>query len=258
VSVLLNVDRLNFSYGTEPVLKDISFSAEPGTITSVIGANGAGKTTLLLCISGLLSFQGDVRIDGSSLSAMPRKKFVSMLSYLAQDTSCSAELNVYEIILLAIVQRLSFRVTEEERQKVESIMDLLGIRQFAHRRMSELSGGQRQLVFIAQTLVKEPKILILDEPTSSLDLSRQFKLMNMVQKITRERQLITLVTLHHLDIASKYSDRIVALNNGIVYSVGTPEESFHEQMLSDVYGVSAEMYKDQLGVLHAIALQDLP
>lgn len=254
---MLDVDRLNFSYGAEPVLKDISFSAKPGTITSVIGANGAGKTTLLLCISRLLSFQGGVHIDGSSLTAMPHENFVSMLSYLAQDTSCSAELNVFEIILLGIVRHLSFRITEEEKQKVESIMDLLGIRQFAHRRITELSGGQRQLVFIAQTLVKEPKILVLDEPTSALDLNRQFKLMNLIQKITRERQLITLVTLHNLDIASKYSDRIVTLNNGIVYGVGTPEESFHEQMLSDVYSVSAEIYKDQSGVLHVIALQDL-
>jgi iron complex transport system ATP-binding protein len=99
---------------------------------------------------------------------------------------------------------------------------------------------------------------VLDEPYSALDLNRQFKLMNLIQKITRERQLITLVTLHNLDIVSKYSDRIVTLNNGIVYGVGTPEESFHEQMLSDVYNVSAELYKDQSGVLHVIALQDRP
>lgn len=255
---MLNIDKLNFSYGSEPILKDISFTAQKGGITSVIGPNGTGKTTLLLCIARLLPFNGVVSMDGTRLNSLSREKFVSLLSYLSQDTSCSAELNLYEIILLGLIDRLSFRVSSEDRKKVESVMELLGITQFANRKITELSGGQRQLAFIAQTLVKEPKILILDEPTSALDLNRQFKLMNLIRRITEERELITLVTLHHLDIAAKYSDRVVILDKGTVYQAGTPEETFTRKMFYDVYGVETEIYRDLSGALHVIALQDLP
>ena len=255
---MLDIENLSFSYGSVPVLKDVSFQAEKGCITSVIGPNGTGKTTMLLCISRLMPFSGEIKMDGMSLNSLSRENFVSLLSYLSQDTSCSAELNVYEVILLGLVNHLSFRVSPEDQEKVESVMELLGITEFANRRITELSGGQRQLVFIAQTLVKEPKVLVLDEPTSALDLNRQFKLMKLIQRITKERELITLVTLHHLDIAAKYSDRVITLDKGSVYQVGTPEETFTTKMFYDVFGIESEIYRDSAGTLHVIALRDLP
>ena len=255
---MLDIENLSFSYGSVPILKDVSFQAEKGCITSVIGPNGTGKTTMLLCISRLMPFAGEIKMDGLSLNSLSREDFVSLLSYLSQDTSCSAELNVYEVILLGLVNHLSFRVSPEDQEKVESVMELLGITEFANRKITELSGGQRQLVFIAQTLVKEPKVLVLDEPTSALDLSRQFKLMNLIQRITKERELITLVTLHHLDIAAKYSDRVITLDNGSVYQVGTPEETFTTKMFYDVFGIESEIYRDSADTLHVIALRDLP
>lgn len=255
---MLDIENLSFSYGTEPILRDVCFQAERGCITSVIGPNGTGKTTMLLCISRLMPFKGEIRMDGLSLNSLSREEFTALLSYLSQDTSCSAELNVYEVILLGLVNHLSFRVTPEDQERVESVMELLGITEFANRRITELSGGQRQLVFIAQTLVKEPKVLILDEPTSALDLNRQFKLMNLIRRITKERDLTTLVTLHHLDIAARYSDRVVTLDKGRVYQVGTPEETFTTKMFTDVFGIESEIYRDSTGALHVIALQDLP
>ncbi len=254
---MLRIDNLNFSYGREPILNDISFQAEEGCITSVIGPNGAGKTTMLLCVSRLMPFVGKISLNEMSLDSLQREKFTSLLSYLSQDTSCSAELNVYEVILLGLVNKLSFRVAAEDHKKVESVMGLLGITEFANRQITELSGGQRQLVFIAQTLVKEPKILILDEPTSALDLNRQFKLMNLIKRITTERNLITLVTLHHLDIAAKYSGRVITLDKGRVYCAGPPEETFTEEMFRCVFGIETEIYRDSKGNLHVIAMQDI-
>lgn len=254
---MLKIENLNFSYDHEPILTDISFQAEEGRITSVIGPNGTGKTTMLLCVSRLMPFVGKISLDEMSLDSLPREKLSSILSYLSQDTSCSAELSVYEVILLGLVNKLSFRVSVEDQRKVESVMELLGITEFANRKITELSGGQRQLVFIAQTLVKEPKILILDEPTSALDLNRQFKLMNMIKRITIEKKLITLVTLHHLDIAAKYSDRVITLDKGKVYSVGSPEETYTEEMFRYVFGIESEIYRDNTGALHVIALQNI-
>lgn len=255
---MLNIENLSFSYGEESILKGICFQAEQGCITSIIGPNGAGKTTLLLCISRLMPFSGTVTLNGTSLNRLSGEEFASRLSFLSQDTSCSAELNVYEVILLGLVNRLSFRVSTENAERVQSVMELLGITEFANRKITELSGGQRQLVFIAQTLVKEPKILILDEPTSALDLNRQFKLMNLIQEITRERNLTTLVTLHHLDIAAKYSNRVVTLDRGSVYQLGTPAEIFTPKMFRDVFGIESEIHRDASGALHVIAVRDLP
>lgn len=251
---MLNVDDLTFGYTSDDVFSNIRFKAKPGEITAVLGANGAGKTTLLKCISGLERAEGRVFICGCDREKMSRYQVAESLSFLSQCTDCEAELNVFEVILLGRIQKLSFKVSAEDKRRVEDIMALLSISQFAHRKINELSGGQRQLVFIAQTLIKDPKVLILDEPTSALDLNKQFKLMNLIQKITRERQLTTLVTLHHLDIAARYADKVVVLSDKGVYAEGRPEDVICKAMLSDVYKINSEIYTDAQGKRHIVAV----
>ena len=138
--------------------------------------------------------------------------------------------------------------------QVEKYMKLLNISQFADRKISELSGGQRQLVFIAQTLIKRPKILILDEPTSALDMNKQFTLMEFVQEITRKEGYTTLITVHHLDIAAQYSDQVIVLNDGKVYQSGKPEKVFSKRMLREVYKIDSEIYFDKKNQPHIVAL----
>ncbi len=252
---MLEVYHLGFRYpgGTE-IIRDVSFTAKPGEITAVIGVNGVGKTTMLKCIAGLEAGRGDIRIcqrDQKSLGVAGRTR---LTSYLSQNTACDANLNVYEIILLGLVDSLSFRVTPEDQEKVASVMELMSVSQFAGRKISELSGGQRQLVFIAQTLVRNPRVLIMDEPASALDLNKQFKLMNFLRDITREKQFTTLVTLHQMDLAARYADHVVVLDQGSVYGEGRPREVFTERMLREVYGVEAEIYQDRHGGRHVVAL----
>ena len=250
---MLEIKNLTFGYSKENVFKDISFVARPGEITAVIGANGAGKSTLLKCISGLEKAQGEVEIFGENKKHMPRVKQAEIISFLNQNMDCDAELNVYEVILLGRVQKLSFKVSDEDRRKVEEIMDLLNITQFAGRKINELSGGQRQMVFIAQTLIKDPKILILDEPTSALDLNKQFNLMELMRKIVKERNLITLVTLHHLDMAMKYADRVAVIGDGGLYDCGAPADVMTDKMFRDIYKIDSEIYTDKWGDAHLIA-----
>lgn len=250
---MLEIKNLSFGYSKQKVFTDISFEARPGEITAVIGANGAGKSTLLKCVSGLEKASGDIYICGENRKHMPRIKQAEVISFLNQNTDCDAELNVYEVILLGRVQKLGFRVNDEDRAKVEEIMDLLSISQFADRKISELSGGQRQMVFIAQTLIKNPKILILDEPTSALDLNKQFNLMELMKKIVNKRNLTTLITLHHLDMAMKYADRIVVIGNGGLYACGTPEEVMTKRMFREIYKIDSEIYTDEKGDRHLIA-----
>lgn len=248
-------DNIGFSYGDTRILQDICFEANPGEITTIIGTNGAGKTTLLKCIADMHSHEGNVLFDGETV---PRKESCKFVGYLEQATDCEVDLNVFEIVLLGMVQNLSFYVSEEESQKVDEVLELLGIQRFASRKIGELSGGQRQLVFIAQALVKDPKVLILDEPTSALDLYHQFKLIELIRKITVERGCTTIMTLHHLDVTMKYSDKVVVVANKSVYQVGTTEEVFTENMLSEVYHVRTNIIKDENGDRHIIVKEPEP
>ena len=230
----------------------------PGQITSIIGVNGTGKTTLLKCISGLQKLRsGEVFIDGHSSHEMSREEFAASVGYLDQNNYCEAQLNVYEVILLGRIRKLSFKVSDEDRSRVESVSDMLGITRFLNRNIRELSGGQRQMVFIAQTLVKEPRILILDEPTSALDINHQFKLMNLISELTKERNLTTLTTLHHLDVASKYSDSVIVLDKCGVYAQGSSVSVVTSEMLREVYKVESEMFTDAYGNVHAVPTKEL-
>ncbi len=250
----VRVEGVGFSYGSTPVLRDVCFNAYPGEITTIIGANGAGKTTLLKCVADLYKHQGSVYFDDK---VVPRKEISEIMSYMEQNTDCEADLNVFEIVLLGMVQSLSFYVSEQDIAKVNDVLELLDIKKYANRKVGELSGGQRQLVFIAQALVKDPKVLVLDEPTSALDLYHQFKLIKFIKKVTKERGCVTIMTLHHLDVALKYSDRVVVISNNTVYGEGSADEMFTEKMLAEVYRVKADMIFDAKGNKHIQVLEPL-
>lgn len=246
----LKVENLAFSYNKrERIINGVSFEAEPGQVTSIIGANGAGKTTLLRCIASQFHHDGEVMYNGKCID---RQTAVEKISYLEQNTDCDADLTVFEIVLLGMVQTLGFRVSPEDIDRVNSILDLVGIRNLSGKKIGEISGGQRQLVFIAQALVKGPEILILDEPTSALDLYNQMVLMGFIHSYTHTEGCVTIATLHHIDVAMSYSDNIVVLNNGTVVKSGNPELVVDEDLLRDVYKVRSEFVVGKDGRRHMI------
>ena len=179
---MLEIKELNFSYGKTNILKDISFTANPGEMTVLLGANGSGKTTLLQCINRLNKYEGQVMFEDKELSSFTHEDYRDRMSYLDQNLACDAVLTVFEVVLLGRLTRLGFRVSEEDTSSVENILKLMKIDQFSKRGISELSGGQRQLVFIAQALVKNPELLVMDEPTSALDLNKQFHLLDFLKE----------------------------------------------------------------------------
>ena len=251
---MVDVRDLSFQYGkTAPkILDGVSFCAASGKMTALIGANGAGKSTLLKNVAGLLKGGGEIVIDGRGLAAWPREELARRISYLAQGGESHAVLNVFEVVLLGRMHSLSFRVSDADTAAVERILERLGIAHLASRNIGALSGGQRQLAFIAQALAKGPDILLLDEPTSALDLHRQFELLTLLQALTAERQFTTVMTLHHLDLAARFADEIVVLSEGHIYAHGTPADVFTERMLRDVYRVRAKIYVDDDGARHVI------
>lgn len=178
-----------------------------------------------------------------------------MVSYLSQDNDCKVNLTVFEVVMLGRMGSMSFKVKDSDIAATNEILDRLNLQKFASRNITELSGGQRQLVFMAQALVKEPQILILDEPTSALDLHKQFDLLTLLKNLTEEHGFTTLVTLHHLDLAAAFADEIIVLKEGRVYAQGAPIDIFTESMMEDVYQVKTKIYVDNKGFPHVIPLE---
>jgi iron complex transport system ATP-binding protein len=244
----LVVESLGFGYKNVPVLHEVSLKVSPGQITALIGPNAAGKSTLLKCISGILRGRGLVSVQERDLAECSREEVIKLVAYLPQDVVPSAVLTVYEAILLARQTNSSWRVREVDLTAVLSVLRRLELEPLALRFLNELSGGQRQLVSIAQALARDPSVLLMDEPTSSLDLQHQLEVLELVQEITRERQITTLIAVHDLNLAARYAQQFIVLNNGTVYAAGNVAAVVTAEMLRDVYGVNAEVRLDASGI----------
>lgn len=237
---MLAVRNLSFSYGQKSVLQDINLDCKP-MLTAIIGPNATGKSTLLKCIAGLLKHRGSVTLNEVRIENGGAARQVS---YLPQDNGSPIAITVLEAVLLGRHQYLSWRVGQEDLELAFGILEDLGIEELATRPLNQLSGGQQQMVSIAQSLVREPQVLLMDEPTSSLDLYRQLEIFNLIKEVTWERNIITLVALHDLNLAARYADRLVVMNKGTIYNAGEPDEILTKAMIKTVYGVQAEVYMD--------------
>ncbi len=237
----VEVKNLWFGYNSTPVLKNISIEASPGKVTVIIGPNGAGKSTLLKCIAGLLKPSGRVLLNGKEF----RREHISrLISYIPQDHSIGAVLTVFETVLLGRINFLSWRINKRDLEVVMRVLRELRIEGLASRYISELSGGQRQMVFIAQALAREPKVLLMDEPVSNLDIRHQLEILNLIKKVTKDNTMTTILVLHDLNLAARYADELIVLRKGEVYNRGNPNSVLTEDMIRDVYGVHAKVGND--------------
>lgn len=251
----LDVRNVCFSYGERSVLDSVSFEMGEG-ILSVLGPNGAGKSTLVKCLAGVhLPSSGTVTFGGADLRS--RDSGGPRLAYMSQEPPRSMDLTVLEVMLLGLAGSLSMRVSDEDLDCAMGPLEELGLEGLAQRPINELSGGQCQMVMIAQCLVADPEIVILDEPMNNLDLHRELQMFDLMRKITDERGLTTLMVLHDVNFAARYSDRMLVLKDGRVYSEGVPEDVVTEEMLRDVYRVEALVDRDPRGCVRVDPLRAL-
>lgn len=260
---MIRIQNYSFGYPNSAVLEGVNLSIPAGKISAIIGANGAGKSTLLKSVSGLLQGRGSIQIGAQEnnlheVATMPQNERVRLVSYLSQDLNCDAALSVFEIVLLGMVGSLNTRVAEADIERAHAALDTFNLGRFAQRNITELSGGQRQMVFIAQALAKNPKILVFDEPTASLDLYRQYELMNRLQALTCERQLTTLLTLHHLELVAHYADQVIVMHDKGVYAAGSPAEVMTEAMFQDVFRLETEVFTDKRGTTRVLPIAPAP
>lgn len=239
----LHIQNLTAGYRGREVVHDVSLQpVAPGQVLSLIGPNAAGKSTLLRALAGLLPARGSVRLGERELIGLALSEHAQSVTYTPQELPQQVALTVLETVINALqvlpVGKLS---PEQVMQRSLSILERIGISHLAMENLESLSGGQRQLTSLAQTLVREPRVLLLDEPISALDLHYQLRVMKLVRDIAREKNMIVLVVLHDLSIAARWSDQVVVLANGRVVAQGTPAEAITPAVLSEIYQVSARI-----------------
>lgn len=243
--MVLEVVDITYSYGREPVLKKISFSVEDGSVVSIVGPNGSGKTTLLKCIAQVLRPRGVVYVDGRNLTE-ERYNAVSKLvfSLFGMQVSELQKLTVLDVLLMGRYpeRRFSPKVTEEDLQVVEGVAKDFDLVHLLDRYITELSDGERQRVLLARAIIQDPKVLILDEPVSHLDLRYQLELLRRIREWCIRRKRIVIMALHDLNLASVFSDRVLVLWRGEVVAYGRPSDVLTPELVCKVYGVHDVMY----------------
>ena len=237
---MLEVSSLSFKRGGLSVLDGVHMRARAGEITAVLGPNGAGKTTLLKCLNGIFTPEkGEVKIVGRPLSELSLRAVAQKVAYVAQHSPMFS-MTAFDAILMGRLPHMGARPKGEDLAKVEEVMGQLHLAPLRLALVSEMSGGQRQKVSIARALVQETPWILMDEPTSSLDLKNQMETLALMREIVRRNQKGVVVTLHDLNAALGYADRCFFLHKGRIHWSGTSKEVTPE-VVSAVYGVKVEI-----------------
>ena len=236
----LQVADIYFSYNSHPVLQDVSFSLDRGKIMCVLGVNGAGKSTLLKCLNRVLKpHSGSVLIDGEDLLCMDQNSVARRMGYVPQRHS-ETRLTVFDVVLTGRKPHIRWSITREDYALVEKIIRQIGIEHLSMRPVSDLSGGEIQKVVIARALAQSPEILLLDEPTSSLDLKNQLEVMVLIRRIVESQGLSAVVAIHDLNTALRFADSFLFLKDRRIHAVSTKEDLTSE-MIRQVYDIDVAM-----------------
>lgn len=248
---MLAVHDLCVDYGRHTVVRNFSARPlQPGTLTALIGPNGSGKSTLLRGLAGLLRPRcGQVRLHDVDLLAIDPARRARLAGYLPQILPAAVRLRVFEAVLVAGAVAEGSRAPAMSAQlgRVEQLLMHLGIEHLAPRYLDELSGGQRQMVAVAQALMRDPVLLLLDEPFAALDLNYQAHLLHLLRRETRERLLVTVVVMHDLAWVLREADHVWLMHEGALFAEGTPAEVITAAHLAAVYGVEAHVDAGQQG-----------
>ena len=246
---LLNVEDLSCGYGRELILHDMDFKVSRGELMCIIGPNGCGKSTLLRTISRILKpHRGQIFVDGKNIARMRHKELAQKIAVVSQ-TPESTIMTVQEYILLGRLpyfRKYQFLETNNDENIVQKYMELTDALKLKETLMSEISEGERQLASIARALTQEPALLLLDEPTSHLDITHQVQILELIKRLNRELGLTVLMVLHDLNLASEYSSRLLLLSNGSIHKIGRPEEVITYKTIEEVYKTVVLVEKNPL------------
>ncbi len=242
----LEIRNMRVFYGNRTIIRNASISLSPG-ITAIVGPNGAGKSTLMKACAGIIRSSGSFYFDGKTVDPSSHYYRTNLLTYLPQDYASRASITVFEAVLLGRVASLGARIRDSDIEHVERVLESLGIEDLSERYLSQLSGGQQQLVSIGRALIRRAKILFLDEPTSNLDLRRQFEVCETLRRLVLLDHSVVAIALHDLNIAVRCADSIIIVYEGEIYAAGTAAEVITQAMFRNVYGLDVKIELDRDG-----------
>jgi iron complex transport system ATP-binding protein len=246
----IDIDNLICSYNKSPVLKKVTFSVQKGDMFIVIGPNGSGKTTLMKAMAGISGFEnGNVYVLGRVISSYSKRKLAQTVAIVPQEGPLDFPFTVNELVLMGRSPYLGILglPSEEDFEIAARALAFTGVEHLAHRKLGQLSGGEKQLVFIARAICQEPQIIILDEPTASLDIGHQIKIMDLMEKLKLEKSVTVIMVSHDVNLAAMYGDTLLLLKDGEGVNLGTPEEVLTFKILEEAYGCTLLVDKSPLG-----------
>jgi iron complex transport system ATP-binding protein len=238
---LLNIGGITGGYYNQTVIKNISLEVKRGEFLGIIGPNGSGKSTLLKLISRVLTPEkGEIRLEDKDITQMDRKDFSRKVAFVPQDTLIAFAFSVWEIVLMGRIPHLGRLQFESKNDFLiaENALRLTDVSYLRQKDIDELSAGERQRVIIAKALTQEPMLLLLDEPTSHLDIGHQIQILDLLKRLNREKNLTIVIVLHDLNLASEYCDRLILINKGEVFKQGPVEEVLTYQNIEEVYNTT--------------------
>ncbi|MBQ3735424.1 MAG: ABC transporter ATP-binding protein [Candidatus Methanomethylophilaceae archaeon] len=254
----IQIRDLVFRYRTFPIIKGLNASFDKPELVSIIGPNGVGKSTLIHCINKILTPNDNaVMIDGRDVNTINVKELARHMGYVPYTSSNAFPITVIDAVMLGRHPHAKIGSFDKDLEISYQVLERLGIEELAMRHLNELSAGQLQKVILAKGLAQEPKVLLLDEPTANLDVKHQLGVTRLLKKISDEKKMTVVMICHDLNIAAKYSDRIIMMSEGTVYASGTPEEVLTRENIRKVYDIDCEVIMDQ-GRPHILLRDDEP
>ena len=238
--VKLEVKGLNFKYNGRCILENINLEVGEGEVLTILGPNGSGKTTLLRCIAGIINpEEGQIFINGNKIKKLKKEELARKISYVPQNEDGSFPATVFDTVLMGRKPYLTWNPSNKDLEVVSATLGFLGLKEFALRDFNELSGGEKQKVLIARAIVQQAQIMLLDEPTSNLDLRHQLEVLEIIRRLADERGISVIMATHDLNLAPRYSDELVMLKNGKVFCLGKPKQVITPENIKAVYQVEA-------------------
>ena len=236
-SEMVQLKGVSFSYGGRRVLDRLSLQLDPSERVALIGSNGAGKTTMLKVIGGVRANAGSVQIGGTNVADIPRRQMARLVAMVPQELVIPFSFTVRDMVELGRTAYMSLfgGVGPADRHAVAHALEVTDSTCLASRVVNELSGGERQRVLVAMALAQQPRILLLDEPTQRLDLTRQAEILDFFRDVSAEHGLTVLAAIHDLNLAALYFDRLIVLSGGVIVADGTPREVMKAEVLEPAY-----------------------
>ena len=242
---MLEVKNVCCGYNGINIVKQVSFNINRGENLCIVGPNGCGKSTLLKAISNLISFNGEIKLDGKNINALKRKELATKIALMTQISNIQFPYTIFETVALgryAHLNSIFSRLSKKDEEVINESLKMVGLLDIKDKLISELSGGQLQRVFLARAFAQDPEVILLDEPTNHLDLRCQIEILDYLKSWAKEKNKIVIAVLHDLNLVQNYGDRVLMLNDGVIKGNGNTKEVLNSDDLEEVYGIDIKTF----------------